>query len=52
MEYSRSLSCYAGCAYPVETEEEVANLKNRFAKLMMDQLDIERVEEMGWSARH
>jgi hypothetical protein len=49
LEQAMSLGCYTGCAYPDQTEEEVTNLKNRFAKLMMDQTDIERVEEMGWS---
>jgi len=49
LEHARSLGCYTGCAYPEQTEEEVTSLKNRFAKLMMDQIDIERVEEMGWS---
>eukprot|EP00092_Neocalanus_flemingeri_P029315 GFUD01031827.1.p2 GENE.GFUD01031827.1~~GFUD01031827.1.p2 ORF type:complete len:163 (+),score=57.21 GFUD01031827.1:407-895(+) len=50
LDYARTLGCYTGCVYPEQTEEEVGQVESRLTKLMMDQTDIERVEEMGWSA--
>ena len=52
LKHARAVECYTGCPYPQETEEEVASLKHRFAKLMMDEADMSRVEEIGWSPGH
>ena len=52
LEYARTLHCYTGCPFPDQTEEEVGRLENRFSKLIMDRMDRERVEEMGWSPYH
>jgi len=52
LDYSKSLECYTGCAYPQETDTEVTTLTNKFAKLMIDQTDMARVEEMGWAPVH
>ena len=52
MNYSKSLECYTGCAYPQETDTEVTMLTSKFAKLMIDQTDMARVEEMGWAPVH
>ena len=49
MEYSRSVDCYTGCAYPKEGDAEMDIATNKFAKLMIDQVDMAMVEERGWA---
>ena len=49
MEYSRSVECYTGCAYPKEGDAEMDVVTSKFAKLMIDQVDMAMVEERGWA---
>ena len=49
MEYSRSVECYTGCAYPKEGDTEMDVVTSKFAKLMIDQVDMAMVEERGWA---
>jgi len=49
LEYARSVECYTGCAYPKEGDAEMDIATNKFAKLMIDQVDMAMVEERGWA---
>ena len=49
MEYARSMKCYKGCVYPKEGDIEMDNVTNKFAKLMIDHVEMAMVEERGWA---
>jgi len=49
LEYARSMKCYKGCVYPKEGDIEMDNVTNKFAKLMIDHVEMAMVEERGWA---